>query len=341
MHASFKSLAWIAVAAKTRVVAFDGGCLPYSIFCNDVKLVQEAWRNPHNDCCNLPWTRWYDRAFAKTIQEAFQWVCRAAGNLDAIRVNRSTSHLPLNADRSWRKQCQGSTYNFLVALHLRDPRQRMREKLKRWKLPMIGTSAIRNTPAWRASRAHWLLSRLASMVPPRVQAAVFGAIWNRWTTASRFQSSRCCLLCGLERSDKLQHYSGCSVVRQILARKLRLPGSEFANLASFLLVNPNINSTGVLTLIALLVYAVYIVTNKQRQIGRPLGEAAFEAIAQAIRQGARGHSGATRTLDWRWHNPSPDTSAIPAAPLLPYSASTTRWRTLAANSNKKRTATQV
>ena len=341
LHASFKSLEWTATAAKARVVAFDAACRPHSRFCNDIALVKDAQRNPHDECCNLAWTLWYCRAFASTTQDAYDLVCRAAGSLEAIRTNRSSSNLPLNEDRLWRKQCQGAVYNFLVAQHLRDPRSRVREKLHRWKLPIIGTTALQNTPAWRAARAHWLLSRLGALVPPRVQAAVFGAIWNRWTTAARFQGSRCCLLCGLGDSDKLQHYCCCRVVRQVLTRRLRLPDDEFANLDSFLLVNPSITSKEVLTLVALLIYGVYDITNKQRQLGRSLGEAAFEAIAQAVRQGARGHAGAINTLDSRWHNPPPSTSVIPAAPLLPYSAGISRWRTLAASNKRKRAGNEV
>ena len=53
------------------------------------------------------------------------------------------------------------------------------EKLRRWKL--VGP------PKEIASRVRSYLLALGSKVQPHVLAAVFSALWNRWTTHRRFQ----------------------------------------------------------------------------------------------------------------------------------------------------------
>ena len=130
-----------------------------------------------------------------------------------------------------------------------------------------------------------MLRLVGKLTPPRVQAAVFSTRWNRWTTSRRFQKEQCCLLCARHDSeDSIEHYSCCSVVRNVLTRYLRLDHARFACLHSFLLIHADINSKECLVKIALLIYAVYSVTNALR--GRPsAGVDYFEAIKQAIRDG--------------------------------------------------------
>lgn len=74
-----------------------------------------------------------------------------------------------------------------------DSEDRVRSKLARWKLPGI--------PAHTTRRVYGRLQALRDLVAPRVAAACFSALWNRWTTSRRFQKrhlecNRCVLGCG-------------------------------------------------------------------------------------------------------------------------------------------------
>ena len=81
---------------------------------------------------------------------------------------------------------------------------------------------------------------------------------------------------------------------------LRLDTAYFCNLHTFVLVNPRIASTETLTTIALLIYGVYTASNRMRFHGSLPPGSAVEAIMQAVREGAKGHSNATKVLGGRW-----------------------------------------
>ena len=318
------------------MVAFDKACLPSSVFRKDVCKLESFIRCPGDNCTIHRWRGWYDKAFSRVLAHTHDAIKDQAGGIEAIRLHRSATSIELKNDKLWRKQCQGAVYSFLVASKLPDPCQRVRYKIKRWRLPALDVPVRRNTPARNAIRVQCLLNSLGQLVPPRVQSAVFGAIWNRWTTARRFQRAGACLLCGGEDTwDSIEHYSDCKVVKQVYNRKLRLHTDRFANLHSFVLSNPYIDCKETLIAVALLVYGVYDVTNRQRILGSPLGEASYEAVCQAMRTGARGHQRATHILDSRWCN-NPAHTPLAAEPLVPFSHGDIRWRRLAHVQARKR-----
>ena len=87
-----------------------------------------------------------------------------------------------------------------------DAEERMRAKLARWHLPGF--------PRLVAGRVLGRLRDLAGRVPPRVQAAVLGSLFNRWATGRRFQSryeGGCLLGCGGD--DSIEHYLRCRIGR--------------------------------------------------------------------------------------------------------------------------------
>ena len=243
LHVSFKNLEWAASAAKVRVVSFDKACLPSSGFRKGLYKLESYIRCPGDDCSIHRWRGWYDKAFSRVLAQTHDAFRDQAGSIEAIRVHRSATSVELKDDKLWCKQCQGAVYSFLVASKLPDPCQHVRFKMKRWRLPALDVPIRRNTPARNAIRVQWLPSSLGQLAPPRVQSAVFGAMWNRWTTARRFQRADACLLCGGGYTrDSIEHYSECNVVKQVYNRKLRLPIDRFANLHSFVLSNPYIDS---------------------------------------------------------------------------------------------------
>ena len=82
-----------------------------------------------------------------------------------------------------------------------------------------------------------------------------------------------------------------------------------------------------LAMLSLLHYGIYTITNRRRQNGSgDLGDA-FEAVAQCVKEGAKGHSFAQRTLDGRW-NARNISHAIPDVPLLQLAPVILRFRAL-------------
>jgi len=112
-----------------------------------------------------------------------------------------------------------------------------------------------------------------------------------------------------------------------LARRLRLNPDQFANLFTFVLANPAVNDQETLTIIALLIYGTYIAVNKIRHIGVVNRTDAFEAVMQAVREGARGHAKSVKVLDGRWRQGT-QPKQIPPAPLLFWSQQANRFRTI-------------
>ena len=101
---------------------------------------------------------------------------------------------------------QSTAYNQLCQHHAYNPEARVRAKQERWNLhkpqyhPHVTLSIRQSTPAWQARRTLHNLHLLASLTTLRVCAAAFGTIWNRWTTARRFQqryttANRCVFRC--------------------------------------------------------------------------------------------------------------------------------------------------
>ena len=132
----------------------------------------------------------------------------------------------------------------------------MRRKLERWKLTDPSRHVCMNlqnlnvrirTPAWMGRKALHNLHLLGGLVAPRVVAACFSTLWNRWVTARRFQNGEhkdnCCQLgCGGGAEDSIEHYARCAQIRQVGVRYLRLRAPEQLSLHTFVLCNPYITT---------------------------------------------------------------------------------------------------
>ena len=98
----------------------------------------------------------------------------------------------------------------------------------------------------------------------------------------------------------MAHYCCCPVTREVCKRRLRLNPDVYATLHAFLLVHPSIESKEDLAALGLLQYGIYSITNgRRKQAGNYIGDA-FDAVAQSIVEGAKGHSKAMNTLTIRW-----------------------------------------
>ena len=195
-----------------------------------------------------------------------------------------------------RRQFQATVSTLLRRRAPFDPQERMRQRLNRWRLPGF--------PRRTAARALQSLESVRTVAPPRVCAAVLSTMWNRWTTARRFQGAgRCVFLCSPTAQDSIEHYCSCAVVRQAYLKGLRLRLRAHPEaLSDFLLVSlppGDGQQNTILTRTALMVYATYVVTNAIRHGGHKPAEA-LEMLRQAILNGAQGHRGAERMLGELW-----------------------------------------
>ena len=241
-------------------------------------------------------------------------------NLDQVQshIGPIQSLLPRHWDvgnarirKQWKKSRRLFQSKVYTALHRHlapSVHARFDWKLQRWRLhdpnkPLHDhLSVIQRTPNWQARCAHQRLKALAQLVTPRVHAAVFGAIWNRWCTLRRFQTTGPCRLCNRRHTeDSIEHFAFCSAVKEVASRRLRLNANRHVNIHTFTCTNPLLDTEELLTRAALLIYATYRALNHQRQAPVPLrGEELYHAMSQWIIEGARGHAKCCRSLNLTW-----------------------------------------
>ena len=156
-----------------------------------------------------------------------------------------------------------------------------------------------------SNRIHFNLSRLRSLVAPRVCAAVFRSVFNGWCTHHRFQrrhapTNICVFGCSCTASDSLEHYCRCPVVLQVLHRKLRVKVTPRAALRLFMLDIPR-SDDNLLKCSALINYAVYNTFNAFRAKGTirtPVVSA--HALGQALLNAVMGHPVSEEFFRNRW-----------------------------------------
>ena len=141
--------------------------------------------------------------------------------------------------------------------------------------------------------------------------------------------------CAGDKKDDILHYGYCKVFHRLLRSKLNLDPALFGNIHSLVLCNQAINTKERLASIALAIYAVYSVTNKARHGEAITQQVAYDALVQAVREGAKGHARSSGILRSNWPMPRPATS-LPVVPLVPYKGQTARfWFTASTLGNKR------
>jgi hypothetical protein len=184
-----------------------------------------------------------------------------------------------------RRDFQKRVNSLLVDRIFYDAERRVRENLARF--------GMRDRR--QAGRCLARLRLISPLVPPRVWAASFGVIWNRWSTARRSQltASTCLLGCAMGE-DSLEHYGRCPTVWRFAKARLQLccrysTGSEYWCLSA-----PDdrdtVGSKDWWARLALLHYSVLRTTNAARSRGCLTStEDATRALQQAAMEGCRGH----------------------------------------------------
>ena len=265
---------------------------------------------PYTRAC---WRRWLDKSMLLTLNDNFGTLQQQIGSLRTLYEPPDT-----NDHSHWRqirRKFQSTVYTKLHKKLAPDAHARFTQKLSRWNLhqptqPLRRLlSAMQSTPNWQSRSAHQRLKTAATLTTPRVHAALFGAIWNRWCTLRRFQLRGHCRLCQLPHTeDSIEHYANCKAVTELATRRLRLCRHTQVNIFTFTCTNPFIRTSEQLTRAALLVYATYRASNHQRHTENSLhDEELYNAMCQWVVEGARGHTQSCQTLasTWTEHDGTP------------------------------------
>ena len=88
LAASFTNLEWYTLAAKIRVVQFDGACAPRGRFLADVARLQGALRDPPRERSRFAWNDWYNRSFVLTMAQAENQLMQRRATAEGLRRSR-------------------------------------------------------------------------------------------------------------------------------------------------------------------------------------------------------------------------------------------------------------
>ena len=239
------------------------------------------------------WKRWYQRSFPGNLLSNREDMAKKGITLQGIKKKLCPGEDLVKDRKKLRANLQREAAKANLGGHLGVWEYRIDHKLTRWSLQ---GNRHRHRDAVNAN-----LRRLGKIVAPRVAAAVWGLVWNRWCTARRFQAEAPCVLgCG-QGTDSIEHYIGCAVGREVGRRMLRIDG-EYEQRKKLMLGVTTFDSAEVQTCWAVLTYGLYMVTNAHRGRAPTIQtrEEAVQEVMQQIRQAVDGHPGAVRVLSTRW-----------------------------------------
>jgi len=324
---SFTSLQWLAQAAQLRVYTRDPATADKRQFEHQVARTRQLLSSSDMIYTRTTWNDWFSRSFAIRLSDNYRYFCKRFGSIAEILGENPltiTCHDSVQHRQQSLSRIQSAAYDALLHHDDYAPEMRIRYKQERWKLCSLEwhhntiLSGRQATPAWQARRTLHNLHILAALVTPRVCAAVFGTIWNRWVTHRRYQQRQsptnvCVLGCSRRAEDSIEHYARCPCTAQLAAKYLRLHPVYDVNLHTFTLCNPHIVTQEDLAMSALMIYAVYRATNHYRHHNTPCAKEVQQALKQWVREGAVGHSFAMRTLDSRW-SPTATHTDLPMTP---------------------------
>ena len=256
----FRSLSWTCRAAQMRVFWQEAGSSGGLRAPRRLRQLSSAISGSIHIVRRVLWRAWYDAAPSRVLVDT--QVFFADLGLSASQAYQALSK---GCPRPWPRSIEVVVKRnfqkwFAVALEQPAPgwaEQRLRHKLTRWRLAGF--------PGRNARLVHSALQRLPRLVPPRVQCAVLSTLFNRWTTARRFQrpGNGCLLGCGGD--DSIEHYLRCSVLHSFASRRfcLNLPAEH--RWPALLLTLPH--SDLQLSRIAIFHYVAYRAVNIVRRQG--------------------------------------------------------------------------
>ena len=278
-----------------------------STFQKRARYLRRLSTAPEEPYTKAYWSHWFSNSMLLTLESNLEAVQQKIGPVRELMTRKQ----PTNDQQRWqhiRRKFQSWVYTALHQKSAPDIHTRFAHKLGRWKLDRPTQvlhdhlSVTQRTPNWQARCAHQRLKTIAKLTTPRVHAAVYGAMWNRWCTLGRFRNTGRCRLCQQPRTkDSIEHYTFCSTVRKLASRRLRLCCTTQVNIHTFTCTNPLIRTQEQLSRAALLIYATYRALNHQRHSNSPLPpDELFNAMCQWVVEGARGHARTCQTLASTW-----------------------------------------
>ena len=203
---------------------------------------------PEEPYTRARWREWFNRSMLLALENNFNDVQHQIGSIQSTRLPRPTADVHKHWQRI-RRNFQSQIYKALHQKLAPDAHSRFAHKLERWNLHHPSQllheqlSVVQRTPNWQARSAHQRLKTIAKVTTPRVHAAMFGAIWNRWCTLRRYQLRGRCRLCQEPHTeDSIEHYSCCNIGKEVAARRLRLCSNTLINIHTFTSTNPHIRT---------------------------------------------------------------------------------------------------
>ena len=325
---SFKSLRWQTQAAQLRVYMCDPATEDKEQLQRTINDTRQLIACPEEPFTKAVWQDWIGRSFVLQLDDnrrqftsticSVQQVMETAGRYGRSATASSTSETS-------KAFFQNAAYQEICSHQEYDPESRTRAKQQRWRLNKvqlahISLDARRSTPAWQAQKTLHNLHLLGSLTAPRVWAAAFSTLWNRWVTARRTDRrnsdvNKCVFKCSAEAEDSIEHYARCSFTKDLAIKFLHLNPATGVNLHTFMLCNPYIGTQEDLVASAVLVYAVYRGSNHYRH-NPPRGPSSVhQVLRQFAREAVMGHKYSSAVVRAMW-TPNRRLTSLPAMPSV-------------------------
>ena len=295
-----RSLTHTATAAQLRVILWENQAYGGIQLHERCRALQNLLHAPDFPVRRWRLDEWYTSSHLLVLRQA--WDQLRTMQLTPTSLFTAIAGTPRPCTRATTERVKSATQKTLCARCLAlDPtygQRRLAHKLERWQLG--------GNPRILADSILTRLQGLRKLVPPRVQAAAFSTLWNRWTTTRRFQKETsphtgCLLGCVAPRDlDSIEHYLRCPVVLEAARLKLGLaltPEISWHHLLLAGCVPDGQQADTWWARCALVLYATYRTTNAARPRGPMLTHTAMAALKQAFYEGARNHVRATRLID--------------------------------------------
>jgi len=292
-----------------------------------LRRLEEALGAPEFPSRRVSWNEWYGASFLKTIEATKAEWEKKHGDLQKLVRELAPDRADLTEQEKHDKglkEVQSYVYRVWHEEESYSKDKRVDEKLARWRVTLgpktkkaravydLGRiSPNMLTEGWARRKMLDNMSRLTSLVAPKVQYVVFRTIWNGWQTERRRWQNRdgLCPLCSMEGcEDSIEHMCRDLVVLDAAHRKLRLVIHGGDALLYFLLLAPAYREDADLCLGASLVYATFMTSNHIRLI-KENGtystdthdrEYVFDHLMQRVVNAVTGHRVSQDVLDNRW-----------------------------------------
>ena len=234
------------------------------------------------------WQSWYANSHVRILASAIHTFEASVTSISALEG------APQPGNNNFRLQSAAS--KAIVESRKPQAEDRVRHKLARWNLE--------GYPGRNARRVLRRLQELQCLVPPRVSSACFSTVWNRWTTARRFQqrqstTNRCVLGCSCSAEDSIEHYMHCRIIHEFARSRLRL---ERLDPYALLMASDDMqwNDAGRLTRLAILVYCAYRATQTARNQPQVDEAVAKQMLGHMLKEAVRDHAASARVLREVW-----------------------------------------